>query len=137
MAKPCALCYTLQGQDLVPWCLPNTADRHNGWRGLFGRVDLHGHFPTSTTDPQPMGKVGQVFHPEQDRIMSVRECARSQVGTVVCGNLKMVECCVVTVNSKIGLQLRLVRACGPAWSLPCVCNRCTAHWQGDAGITAI
>jgi site-specific DNA-cytosine methylase len=25
-----------------------------------------------------MGKVGQVFHPEQDRIVSVRECARSQ-----------------------------------------------------------
>jgi hypothetical protein len=68
-----------QGQPLVPWCLPNTADRHNGWRGLFGRLDLSGHFPTSTTDPQPMGKVGQVFHPNQDRIVSVRECARSQV----------------------------------------------------------
>ena len=26
-----------------------------------------------------MGKVGQVFHPDQDRIVSVRECARSQV----------------------------------------------------------
>jgi hypothetical protein len=62
----------------VPWCLPNTADRHNGWRGLFGRLDKAGHFPTSTTDPQPMGKVGQVFHPDQDRIVSVRECARSQ-----------------------------------------------------------
>lgn len=48
-----------QGQPLVPWCLPNTADRHNGWRGLFGRLDWQGHFPTSTTDPQPMGKVGQ------------------------------------------------------------------------------
>jgi DNA (cytosine-5)-methyltransferase 1 len=67
-----------QGQPLVPWCLPNTADRHNGWRGLFGRLDWHGHFPTSTTDPQPMGKVGQVFHPSQDRIVSVRECARAQ-----------------------------------------------------------
>ena len=66
------------GQPLVPWCLPNTADRHNGWRGLFGRLDMAGHFPTSTTDPQPMGKVGQVFHPNQDRIVSVRECARSQ-----------------------------------------------------------
>jgi hypothetical protein len=47
----------LQGQPLVPWCLPNTAERHNGWRGLFGRLDWQGHFPTSTTDPQPMGKV--------------------------------------------------------------------------------
>jgi len=43
---------------LVPPCLPNTAARHNGWRGLYGRLDLDGHFPTSTTDPQPMGKVG-------------------------------------------------------------------------------
>ncbi len=25
-----------------------------------------------------MGKVGQVFHPDQDRIVSVRECARAQ-----------------------------------------------------------
>ena len=73
-----AVC-TSQGQPLVPWCLPNTADRHNGWRGLFGRLDWAGHFPTSTTDPQPMGKVGQVFHPDQDRIVSVRECARAQV----------------------------------------------------------
>ena len=63
---------------LIPWCLPNTEDRHNGWRGLFGRLDPGGHFPTSTTDPQPMGKVGQVFHPAQDRIVSVRECARAQ-----------------------------------------------------------
>lgn len=21
---------------LIPWCLPNTADRHNDWMGLFG-----------------------------------------------------------------------------------------------------
>lgn len=26
-----------------------------------------------------MGKVGMCFHPEQDRIVTVRECARSQV----------------------------------------------------------
>ncbi|RWW32853.1 hypothetical protein GW17_00002444 [Ensete ventricosum] len=25
-----------------------------------------------------MGKVGMCFHPEQDRILTVRECARSQ-----------------------------------------------------------
>ena len=69
MAKPA---------PLVPLCLPNTEDRHNGWRGLYSRLDWAGHFPTSTTDPNPMGKVGQVFHPSQDRIVSVRECARSQ-----------------------------------------------------------
>ncbi|CAG9466599.1 unnamed protein product [Pedinophyceae sp. YPF-701] len=64
---------------IVPWCLANdTRHRHNQWRGLFGRLDYYGHFPTAVTDPQPMGKVGQVFHPEQDRIITVRECARSQ-----------------------------------------------------------
>ncbi|CAI8593488.1 unnamed protein product [Vicia faba] len=64
--------------DLIPWCLPNTADRHNQWKGLFGRLDWQGNFPTSITDPQPMGKVGMCFHPDQDRILTVRECARSQ-----------------------------------------------------------
>ena len=65
--------------DLIPWCLPNTQKRHNDWKGLFGRLDWQGNFPTSVTDPQPMGKVGMCFHPEQDRIVTVRECARSQV----------------------------------------------------------
>jgi DNA (cytosine-5)-methyltransferase 1 len=65
--------------DLIPWCLPNTTKRHNQWKGLYGRLDWEGNFPTSVTDPQPMGKVGMCFHPEQDRIITVRECARSQV----------------------------------------------------------
>ncbi|KAK9287513.1 hypothetical protein L1049_015934 [Liquidambar formosana] len=69
---------TGQMVDLIPWCLPNTARRHNQWKGLFGRLDWEGNFPTSITDPQPMGKVGMCFHPEQDRILTVRECARSQ-----------------------------------------------------------
>ena len=63
---------------LVPWCLPNTAAKHNDWRGLYGRLDARGHFPTAITDPSPMGKVGTVFHPNQDRIVTVRECARCQ-----------------------------------------------------------
>ncbi|XP_073041040.1 DNA (cytosine-5)-methyltransferase 1B-like isoform X1 [Primulina eburnea] len=69
---------TGQVVDLIPWCLPNTAKRHNQWKGLFGRLDWDGNFPTSITDPQPMGKVGMCFHPEQDRIVTVRECSRSQ-----------------------------------------------------------
>lgn len=54
------------------------------WQGqpLQGAADEVGqvsHFPLDVSaDPQPMGKVGQVFHPNQDRIVSVRECARSQ-----------------------------------------------------------
>ncbi|KAF3791508.1 DNA cytosine-5-methyltransferase 1B [Nymphaea thermarum] len=63
---------------LIPIGLPNSAGRHNQWKGLFGRLDWEGNFPTSITDPQPMGKVGMCFHPEQDRILTVRECARSQ-----------------------------------------------------------
>ncbi|KFK31662.1 dna (cytosine-5)-methyltransferase [Arabis alpina] len=65
-------------EDMIPWCLPNTAKRHNQWKGLYGRLDWEGNFPTSITDPQPMGKVGMCFHPDQDRILTVRECARSQ-----------------------------------------------------------
>nr|AQM49847.1 methyltransferase 1 [Boechera holboellii] len=65
-------------EEMIPWCLPNTAKRHNQWKGLFGRLDWQGNFPTSITDPQPMGKVGMCFHPDQDRILTVRECARSQ-----------------------------------------------------------
>ncbi|VVC92167.1 unnamed protein product [Leptidea sinapis] len=33
---------------------------------------------TTVTDPEPMGKQGRVLHPEQTRVVSVRECARSQ-----------------------------------------------------------
>lgn len=68
-----------QTVDLIPWCLSDTARRHNQWKGLFGRLDLDGNFPIFVTDPQPMGKVGMCFNPEQDRIITVRECARSQV----------------------------------------------------------
>ncbi|KAK2661888.1 hypothetical protein Ddye_000462 [Dipteronia dyeriana] len=51
--------------DLIPWCLPT---RQRGT--INGRVCLE--------DPQPMGKVGMCFHPDQDRIITVREFARSQ-----------------------------------------------------------
>jgi hypothetical protein len=40
-----------------------------------GKLDWEGNFPTSVTDPHPMGKVGMCFH---DRIITVRECARYQ-----------------------------------------------------------
>lgn len=81
--------------DLVPWCLPYTADWHNQWKGLFGRLDWEGNFPTSIIDPQPMGKVGMCFHPEQDRIVTVRECARFQGFPDTykfCGNIQSMYC---------------------------------------------
>ncbi|GAB4846819.1 DNA (cytosine-5)-methyltransferase 1A [Ancistrocladus abbreviatus] len=64
--------------DLVPQSIPSTAKRNNQWKGMFGRLDWEGSFPTSVTDPQPMRQVGQCFHPDQDRILTVREYARSQ-----------------------------------------------------------
>ncbi|KAI8027434.1 DNA (cytosine-5)-methyltransferase 1A [Camellia lanceoleosa] len=51
--------------DLTPWCLQNTAKRHNQWKGLFGRLDWERNFPTSITDPQPMDSykfAGNVRH---------------------------------------------------------------------------
>ncbi|VAI38148.1 unnamed protein product [Triticum turgidum subsp. durum] len=64
--------------DLIPRCMLKTAKTNNQWKGLCGRLDWEGNFPTSVTDPQPMRRVGMCFHPDQDRIITVRECARSQ-----------------------------------------------------------
>ena len=67
-----------QQNTIIPWCLPHTGNRHNHWAGLYGRVELDGFFSTTITNPEPMGKQGRVLHPEQNRLVSVRECARSQ-----------------------------------------------------------
>ncbi|GAB6030288.1 DNA (cytosine-5)-methyltransferase 1 [Chamberlinius hualienensis] len=67
-----------QDKTLIPWCLPHTSNRHNNWSGLFGRLHWYGYFGTTITNPEPMGKMGTVVHTEQNRIVSVRECARSQ-----------------------------------------------------------
>ncbi|KAJ8680875.1 hypothetical protein QAD02_016662 [Eretmocerus hayati] len=73
-------CNPLDRQDntLIPWCLPHTANRHNNWAGLYGRIEWDGFFSTTITNPEPMGKQGRVLHPDQTRVVSVRECARSQ-----------------------------------------------------------
>eukprot|EP00795_Rhopilema_esculentum_P006330 gene6330-11763_t len=67
-----------QFNTLIPWCLPHTGNRHNNWAGLYGRLEWGGFFSTTITNPEPMGKQGRVLHPEQHRVVSVRECARSQ-----------------------------------------------------------
>ncbi|XP_033326072.2 DNA (cytosine-5)-methyltransferase PliMCI [Megalopta genalis] len=67
-----------QYNTLIPWCLPHTGNRHNHWAGLYGRLEWDGFFGTTITNPEPMGKQGRVLHPEQTRVVSVRECARSQ-----------------------------------------------------------
>lgn len=96
--KPKVALSTGQVVDLIPWCLPNTAKRHNQWKGLFGRLDWEGNFPTSITDPQPMGKVGMCFHPDQDRLVSVRECARSQVSPINFAYLLILMSLVINFN---------------------------------------
>ncbi|XP_071039220.1 DNA (cytosine-5)-methyltransferase PliMCI isoform X2 [Parasteatoda tepidariorum] len=63
---------------LIPWCLPHTGNRHNNWSGLYGRLEWDGFFSTTITNPEPMGKQGRVLHPNENRVVSVRECARSQ-----------------------------------------------------------
>ncbi|CAH8276765.1 unnamed protein product [Arabidopsis lyrata] len=65
-------------EKLVPFAMSNKANEQNRYKGLYGRLDWQGNFPTSITDPQPMGFVGVCFHPDQDRIITIRECARSQ-----------------------------------------------------------
>ena len=67
-----------QSDTLIPWSVPHTADRHNNWKEVYGRAPWDGYFKTTITDPEPLGKQGQVLHPEQNRILSVRELARSQ-----------------------------------------------------------
>uniref|UniRef100_A0A1B6C2M8 DNA (cytosine-5)-methyltransferase n=1 Tax=Clastoptera arizonana TaxID=38151 RepID=A0A1B6C2M8_9HEMI len=75
--KPCDS-MDKQFNTLIPWCLPHTGNRHNHWAGLYGRLEWDGFFSTTVTNPEPMGKQGRVLHPEQTRVVSVRECARSQ-----------------------------------------------------------
>ncbi|XP_074116994.1 DNA (cytosine-5)-methyltransferase 1-like [Sminthopsis crassicaudata] len=67
-----------QFNTLIPWSLPHTGNRNNNWAGLYGRLEWDGFFGTTVTNPEPMGKQGRVVHPEQHRVVSVRECARSQ-----------------------------------------------------------
>ncbi|RZF31854.1 hypothetical protein LSTR_LSTR009501 [Laodelphax striatellus] len=67
-----------QFNTLIPWCLPHTSNRHNNWAGLYGRLNWDGFFSTTITNPEPMGKQGRVLHPQETRVVSVRECARSQ-----------------------------------------------------------
>ena len=45
---------------------------------FYGRAPWDGYFKTTMTVPDPLKKQGQVLHPEQNRILSVRELARSQ-----------------------------------------------------------
>ncbi|KAI8138541.1 S-adenosyl-L-methionine-dependent methyltransferase [Fennellomyces sp. T-0311] len=67
--------------SLEPWCLSPknpASQRHAMWKGLFGRLDFEGRFQTQLTEMQPMGKQGTILHPNQRRVLTVRESARVQ-----------------------------------------------------------
>ena len=63
---------------IIPWSLPHTSTRHNQWQGLYGRLIAGGSSATIVTHPALIGKQGTWLHPDQDRIISVREAARLQ-----------------------------------------------------------
>ncbi|RWS05273.1 DNA (cytosine-5)-methyltransferase 1-like protein [Dinothrombium tinctorium] len=76
--EPCDAIQSRQENTLIPWCLVHTANRQYQWSGLYGRLQWNSFFPTIVTNPEPIGKQGRVIHPQENRIISVRECARSQ-----------------------------------------------------------
>jgi DNA (cytosine-5)-methyltransferase 1 len=64
--------------DLPDDLKPKNLIRHgdNRYPNRFGRLYWEGNFNTILTRPEPYW--GRVFHPTQDRVISVRECARAQ-----------------------------------------------------------
>ena len=72
------------------WSLCNTGTNHNHWSGLYSRVHWDSYFSTTVTNIHPDGKQGRVIHPEENRLLSVRELARSQGfpdSANFCGNM--------------------------------------------------
>ena len=67
-----------QKNTLIPWFMAHSGSRNNDYAGCYGRVPKNGIFATVTTDPCPDGKQGRVVHPDQNRLLSVREFARAQ-----------------------------------------------------------
>ncbi|KAI8141958.1 S-adenosyl-L-methionine-dependent methyltransferase [Fennellomyces sp. T-0311] len=52
--------------------------RYKHWAGRMGRLDFNGRFQTQLTQMEPLGKNGTVIHPNQRRVLTVREAARVQ-----------------------------------------------------------
>ena len=69
----------IQKNTIIPWFLHHTAYRRTGhWNGTFRCVPWGGIFQTTLTLSAPTRTQGQVLHPDQNRICSVQEFARSQ-----------------------------------------------------------
>jgi DNA (cytosine-5)-methyltransferase 1 len=103
-----------QNNTLIPWSLNHTGARHNNWAGLYGRVSWDGFFSTTVTNPEPISKQGRVLHPQQHRVVSVRECARSQgfpdsykfYGTIMDKHRQIGNAVPPTMGLAIGLEVR-------------------------------
>lgn len=95
---------------------------------------------TSTTDPQPMGKVGQVCHSKQDRIVSVRECATlsyvlASTSACICSTCTRLGACHESVTLQGGppgpsnMTVHLLSlSAGTVYSL-ISCFEVTVAWQ--------
>ena len=77
-------------------------------------MENDGFFSTTITNPEPMGKQGRVLHPDQNRLVSVRECARSQgfpdtykfYGTALEKHRQVGNAVPPPMGKAIGLQIR-------------------------------
>ena len=59
------------------WCITYKAGKSEGRNGCFGRLPRAGVQPTVVTRAEPHNL--QLVHPNQDRVLTVREMARGQV----------------------------------------------------------
>ena len=66
----------------------HSADRHNNWSGGHSRVDWEEILEAAIVDPELLKELGQVLHPTQDRLLSVREYtgSRERDGDCWCGS---------------------------------------------------
>ncbi|XP_064486313.1 DNA (cytosine-5)-methyltransferase PliMCI-like [Ornithodoros turicata] len=105
-----------QEQTLIPWTLVHTADRQNHWVGLYGRLQWDGYLHTVVANPEPMSKRGPVLHPEENRVLTVRECARIQgypddfvfEGSILEQYQQVASCVPPLVAQAIGAQFKKV-----------------------------
>ena len=67
-----------QTNTIMPWALCHTADKHNHWSGLYSRNHWDSYFSSVVTNVTPDGKQGRVIHPNENRLLSIRENARAQ-----------------------------------------------------------
>ena len=109
-----------QSNTLIPWAMNHTGARNGNFAGLYGRISWDGFFSTTVTKPAPMGKQGRVLHPEQHRVVTVRECARSQgfpdsfqfAGTILEKHMQIGNAVPPTMGEAIGMEIRKALAKG-------------------------